>query len=745
MILPNDVPNATTELRKRRSTRIVQAVPLVVMGVDALGRPFQERTSTLIVNCHGCRYQSKHYVLKNMWVEMEIPHPEQGSSPRMVRGRVAWIQRPRTIRQLFQVAVELDVPGNIWSIAFPPEDWSAYPEPAAGDGYLADEADEPDDAEEDQESRGIVRRREVAAEKAELDLHLFSGAGRDTTDPPGEELGALLAEAKGQIQAATREAIQQAVASESRAAVQDWQARLAEAREHLREELARAIESVRREAEMKARAAHRAAAETLKNELPGWLAPQFEELTREIAEQLRKADAARKAEEDRRAQEAAESAREAQTPEARAGEFAARLDALQQEAAEGFRVHIERILEQHREEMKKQSLQAIEDTNQRMQGAIANSEREAARIEEQIRSQAQPQLAGAEEALQRLAGARALVDGALSMQEERVRQMTGEAFDEALAAFRERMERTEREIVSRADARMAGRLEEMEKRSGQLQHSTANSLFQSAEWYEKKAQTQIQQALDKGIEQASAQLRERAGEISGVFATEVDHHSRNFVQHAQTQMEEVLRDAFERARALFSEAAETTSAAFSDEIQRNGRQELEGFSGALKMAVAESRGQVEILRQSLGAQMSAEQESFLRRFREGMGTAVEAGVNQAQRQVDGGLQEVLDSWRAMTEKHQEKMRALYGQIGDESVDRYRGRLENVSNSWMVAATTMMDRQSRDVLDTVAHSAEERLRTACAQAFANIADTLREQLKEISANFVPPPSSGKPMH
>src|SRR5215472_18212314 len=118
----------STELRKHRSTRIVQAVPLMVTGVDALGRPFSERTSTLIINCHGCRYQSKHYVLKNMWVSLEVPHSEAGQPPRTVRGRVAWIQRPRTVRQLFQVALELEVPGNAWGIAFPPDDWFAFPE-----------------------------------------------------------------------------------------------------------------------------------------------------------------------------------------------------------------------------------------------------------------------------------------------------------------------------------------------------------------------------------------------------------------------------------------------------------------------------------------------------------------------------------------------------------------------------------------------------------------------------------------
>ncbi len=119
------------EAQKRRSTRIVQAVPLTVTGVDALGRPFQERTSTLIINCHGARYQSKHYVLKNMWVTLEVPHNEPGSEPRTVRGRVTWIQRPRTVRELFQIGLELEINGNVWGIAFPPSDWFPFPEPGA--------------------------------------------------------------------------------------------------------------------------------------------------------------------------------------------------------------------------------------------------------------------------------------------------------------------------------------------------------------------------------------------------------------------------------------------------------------------------------------------------------------------------------------------------------------------------------------------------------------------------------------
>ena len=74
--------------QKRRSTRIVQAVPITVTGVDALGQPFKERTTTVMVNCHGCKYQSKHYVPKNSIVTLEIPRPSRAA--RRIPCKGAW-------------------------------------------------------------------------------------------------------------------------------------------------------------------------------------------------------------------------------------------------------------------------------------------------------------------------------------------------------------------------------------------------------------------------------------------------------------------------------------------------------------------------------------------------------------------------------------------------------------------------------------------------------------------------------
>src|SRR6266852_9153503 len=207
--------NASAELRKRRSTRIVQAVPLVVTGVDALGRPFAERTSSLIVNCHGCRYQSKHYVLKNMWVVLEIPHPETGQPPRTVRGRVAWIQRPRTVKQLFQVALELEVSGNVWGIAFPPEDWFAFPEGVQSPPPVLEGAPEshpvPPPALE-LEAPAAISEAELSSANAPANandnLRVFPSpaSATDASLQLARQVARLVADARQQIQAAAQEA-----------------------------------------------------------------------------------------------------------------------------------------------------------------------------------------------------------------------------------------------------------------------------------------------------------------------------------------------------------------------------------------------------------------------------------------------------------------------------------------------------------------------------------------------------------
>ncbi len=118
----HDVDSNQAGTQRRRSERLSTSIPLIVRGIDLLGQPFEERTSTLALNLNGCRYSSKHHLPKNTWVTLELT---QGVQRRNLRARVAWIQRPHSVREFFQIAVELESPANIWGIEAPPADWNA--------------------------------------------------------------------------------------------------------------------------------------------------------------------------------------------------------------------------------------------------------------------------------------------------------------------------------------------------------------------------------------------------------------------------------------------------------------------------------------------------------------------------------------------------------------------------------------------------------------------------------------------
>ena len=885
--------NAGEELRKRRSSRIVQAVPLIVSGVDALGRSFVERTSSLIINCHGCRYQSKHYVLKNMWVTLEIPHAEAGQPPRQVRGRVAWIQRPRTVRQLFQVALELELPGNVWGIGFPPEDWGNFGLTAGVRNHAAKDQDIILPLPEKSQEKSADAQSSVDPELPPpvigppaigTDMLHVMPPPMSTTDASlqlARQVARLIADAKQQISAA-----QSVISTES----------------------GRAVERIQQESDERSRAVYNAAAKALRDELPKWLAPHLEQLTREVTATISKAGAEQHALHEQHAaritervqqlcREAEEVARKivAQSQElerriaeqasvtsavldsrvrkqeeafsaqqeklnvaagtaqqqltdaaanvqgeiharlteqvklaqtqiqefvdsavaklkegatesanqsaadlraeiqerlgnemeqriralhsaakdiaaeaeervsgirsealgklqensalleqsiARAGAAASQLDqyserlgATQQYALQGFQSQLDDVLSLHRNELHRRSETLFDDLNTRIRRSFDEASHDAVRkFDEQVRSLAEPHIEKTNEAISRMAGGRSLLDASLALQQERIRSAADDAFAESLARFRENLGGVEQLLQEASQGVISRNVAELESKAGDIRHGAREEIYKTAEWYEKKVQTQLNGLTEKMVEQGGHQLRERAGEVSAEFTAELDHASRNFVGHTHNQMKEVVRESFDRARELFAEAADTTTAAFMDEIQRHARQELHGFEEALTQTAAESNRQFVASRETLAQRLTEEQESFLKRFQAGMATALEIGVREAQEKINDGFVPLWESWKAMTEKQQEQMRASMADLSSAATGDFKARLDNVSNTWLLTTVAKLDHQSRDVVSGLSASAEEKLRAACADVFSNVGESLRKRLQEITAEF-----------
>jgi len=896
----------------------VQAVPLAVTGVDALGRPFQERTSTLIINCHGARYQSKHYVLKNMWVTLEIPDPEPGHRPRSLRGKVTWIQRPRTVRQLFQIAVELETPGNFWGIAFPPEDW--FPPPDA-------KADAPGAVAHDSESDASGDTSPLAEPFSDDSLHVVPpvSAPQEASQDPvklAREMNRLMAEAHQKLQAAAREAVTQAVAAESSSLLENLQVQIKEAENAVRAAATQAAEHGAEAAAAKVNEARAAAFGALRTELPNALAPQIEQAAQQLSEELSKAGSARFAAFDEKLQSAlqaahrtieqlsretgacleklqaslqrleAESERHVEAAHERSEQSAGeqldksltrqqelataelrlheQLSAVTADAADNWRVRLEadlalagsrweQTIETSMEAAANRAAEHIEQRGQasadqlehqwstraeqirsaieamgesalrsaerdlaalrtdfeketarafsslaEMQQAINQGQQFAAGLErlsdsalEQTQSRLhtlvstetekfaqhtedviagisrriQPvfetaqresvehaasefdtriasQLQRAAEILGKLAAAEKVPGDLLRVHQEHLERISEQSKTRAVARLNEELTAVETEFEQRVKTMQGTWLAELEKRAGEVHAAAADSLFKTAEWHQKRAESLAQTAFEKRIEEASAALREKAGELSGLFAAELDHYSRSYVEHSQTQMDESVKETFEHARGLFSEVADTTLAAFTDEIQRGAHGELDSFQQSLEKTSVESRAQIQAEAEQIQASLRAQENAYFNDFQQRMTAAIENGLVHAGQRLEKQLEPAMQTLRDITEQHNQRIHEKYERLGNESVDNYKQRLENVSNSWIVATVTTLDRQSQDLVAGVAKSAEERLRDTCSQVFAGVGETLRLRLQEIASSlasqtFVPEKYSPAP--
>ena len=110
---------------KRRSTRIERSIPLIVLGQNQTGEPFMERTASVTLSKHGCRYPSRFDYGVGTPITLQLMGSISGDAkPQTVRAIVRSIHPPESVRELQQVGVELEMPANVWGIAPAPADWT---------------------------------------------------------------------------------------------------------------------------------------------------------------------------------------------------------------------------------------------------------------------------------------------------------------------------------------------------------------------------------------------------------------------------------------------------------------------------------------------------------------------------------------------------------------------------------------------------------------------------------------------
>ncbi len=962
--------------QKRRSTRITLAVPITVTGVDALGQPFKERTTTIGINCHGCKYQSKHYVPKNSAVTLEIPRTQAGQPPRSIQGHVIWVQRPRTVRELFQIGIEFDIAGNIWGVAFPPEDWFPYPDdvterqpaevarstPSAEDRLSAVpkapsespdvptfEIPAPTESEEtgssasaapvapegkihvvpppsapagaaatvSQQEAQMASARQMAKMVAEakdaldktarrsaqsaindemtvvrqqLDAQLHEAveraikvsmervsdsAVRKVVQQASDRTAAIVEEARkttnastAQLDAKVRQAVQEAVGSAAQQAAQqaaehaaaanlkqtveqaverviaereasspslqilsspdaaqaqlnEWKKKLEDtaqvtrdqALDQTRADVASATKRMQQEMEAALTGASSSVSQKLNEAALAAFAKAEEEfnaksaglrttldqtlanaqdsiqsaaidaqnVVKAVTEDAQKAAQAlaSELEQERVRTESAkaELRQAAQNALAEAeADFASRSAGLRatldealanahgsvqavtadaQKAAQAITSGIEQErarAEAAQAELRKAAQLAIEETQANLDQLFASQKDEIARrtdevikertqiVEPMLRNSAEkviehfgqemdrqvaPKIAEAQRAAADLASA---TQQAASIREgiaQQARSASEQAIQETMARLREETAKLPAEMEEASRLILSKTAQDLEQKASETQHETYEALLKASDWYQKKAHTTMQSALEKAVDQSTSTLRDRAAEISSLAASELDHQRRAYVNHAQAQIEESAKEVIDRERGKLSENAEIASTGFANRVHQLTADSLKVFEESSRAALEKARSDMEFTR-----------EISFTEYEKKLEERIALGIEQARTQLQSKLVPLMEEWDE--ERESEKrvwMEALKRQT-DESIEHYKSRLENASNSWLLASAATLGQNSQAMLDTLARAAEKRIRETCAEVLAGMGDTIKDRLIGISTRFGP---------
>lgn len=349
------------------------------------------------------------------------------------------------------------------------------------------------------------------------------------------------------------------------------------------------------------------------------------------------------------------------------------------------------------------------DEVQKAVSTLANAEQQASQIEERIRGQ--------------VAEASEHVEHLQTSIRDQAKQASEQAVQESLDRLRQETARLPAEFQETSRAMLAKLEEELAQKTSDAQHETYDALLKASEWYQKKAQTTMQASLERAVEQSTTTLRDRAAEVSSLVASELDHYRRTYVEHSKAEIEDSAKEVVDRERSKLNASAEMATAGFTDRVTHVTTDSLRRFESSSREALEKARSDMEFNR-----------EGSLAEFQTKLEEQMSLGVDQARTFLQSQLLPMMEEWAEQRAKDQKHWNDKMEKSSDDSIDVYKTRLENASNSWLLASATTLGQHSQSVLDTLAKSAEKRIRETCSEVLAGMGDTIKARLMNISTQM-----------
>jgi hypothetical protein len=777
------VGSTQSSTERRRSARVSESFPLVIRGCDLLGQPFEERTSTLNFNLHGCRYSSKHHLPKNTWLTIESP---KNSARHNVRARVAWIQRPHSVREFFQIAVELESPENIWGLNSPPADW--FSEVPSYQRTAETPAEQTEiRAVEEVNSGAIPARPASYMGKPMTDINensiqdsslAASGSGNDFTPAPDSP---FLRELRAELNRHAEQAVESAAATAQERIRQnadelEHQRRAAsdESFQKWKEEFAKTaggamdneLDAWRSRLRSEMNLAQAEWSELLQSSLDGSMQRLVEQLSQRSQEVQRGEEtrmgerfaglihpvneAAAKAGQtlaeirfglETQVAAARSSLEDMERSAARIRENSAQFEAAGHDSLNELHRRLENVLDAQTAEMSRRVEALVSGMSQRISPAIeAMGNQQVERAVAQMEAKFAPHLDRVPALLRELDARELQTEEGLRLHRERLRQMAENSQRDVASRMVFTLAELQRDFESARTQALAKWNEELDASGVRASHSATEALGQASEWFQQEARSRLQVLVEQALASANTGMDEKVADATHKFEARLGEQANDRVAQVSQHIEGLGNEVAERTKTRLEAAAETAARSFGEIVRGISDQEIDFLGQRSRAAVQDRAQEFERTSTELLGNLEAGARGSLEQFHAQFGAHFESRIAQGRSALASEFSSAMDGYRSERHAHEQHWSAKLHELTEEAEGKYQERLDKAADSWSVSSVRRLNEHGQNVIESLMRSADQTLRDSFAKIFDGMSEMLRERVAANASSAFPSSSN-----
>jgi hypothetical protein len=166
-------------------------------------------------------------------------------------------------------------------------------------------------------------------------------------------------------------------------------------------------------------------------------------------------------------------------------------------------------------------------------------------------------------------------------------------------------------------------------------------------------------------------------------------------------------------------------------VREKAEAALREFSAQAEAATGRISEFIEAERARIRTSWETEGQEITSRLRAAFTEDTQATFNRASQDLLNQVSSVLETVRAETQAHENRLRDVVSQLGEQAIQAHEMRLDQVSRSSLQETISKFSQESSQHLDTLVISAEQRLRHTCNEVFTEVGEALRQRLLELT--------------